>query len=756
MLLIAALLMHDSALSAQDFFPDTGKVAITQHALELRERLRVLSLALRPGEEDCATLVALRMGRGAQVTSAYVTNGEKSDLDSEELFPFDIAATRRLEALRAMNRTGANAVFLNLPDLDALLPGSDARMFWNTDTLEQRLRRLTETTQPDLILLMADKRDGAKSAASTSLSNALVRVCGRMQWKVGHVLTEEADNGTRIVSPNDRHPSLPLPFVHIADSVRASYASLDLQVGRLRHRHPAAYATLLPSGQVNVFAQKKRPLAGAIPDSLRGLDKQVRELASYALRTPAANKALVTRILPVLQRIDRFIVHPATSQPRARRIVLDWKDAVEALRAAALGVTVSYTLEYDVVCERQLVRLGLDSIRSSVALGAMEVAVHDVARGWVLNESLKSRVAVKTGDTLRLLSPARIDYDMPFAQYAQERPSVGRPFPLSLIHFGTKNEETFIYRFAPRIFYAPRFTAEVLTPIVRGYTGEQVITRLTNHSRDGVADLLAVRDSLAFSSVRRVALSSKEATSRDTLFLTWRDSTSSDPHLLSVGYGGVPVTQFLAKPFICAANTTRTIGVVSGWQSGALRETLRRLGFSKIRDCSQTLLSGEILQGLQVVLCDRRTLALRGLHAGESAALQDFASRGGHLVIFAQESESWNAAPIWNSLHLDSSPGLPPDAALRVDTTDALLSQPNQISQSDFQGWLNRMSYNKVSLREPGQNIRVPVRAADGMPLLLTAPVGKGTVTYVDLALGPQWMNVAPGAFRLLANMLSQ
>jgi hypothetical protein len=31
-----------------------------------------------------------------------------------------------------------------------------------------------------------------------------------------------------------------------------------------------------------------------------------------------------------------------------------------------------------------------------------------------------------------------------------------------------------------------------------------------------------------------------------------------------------------------------------------------------------------------------------------------------------------------------------------------------------------------------------------------------GRLTYVDLALGPQWMNVTPGAFRLLANILSQ
>jgi len=43
----------------------------------------------------------------------------------------------------------------------------------------------------------------------------------------------------------------------------------------------------------------------------------------------------------------------------------------------------------------------------------------------------------------------------------------------------------------------------------------------------------------------------------------------------------------------------------------------------------------------------------------------------------------------------------------------------------------------------------------DKSPLIAEWKLGSGTLTYVDLALEPQFLNILPGAFRLLANLLS-
>ncbi len=755
-LLLLALFVRDSAMGAMDFFPDTGKAAIIQSALELRARLRVMSIALRPGEEDCAALALLRMGRGARVTSVYVTNGEKEGLDTDDLYPFDVAATRRVQASKAMAQAGAEAIFLNLPDLDASPSHADARTQWNMDTLELRLRRLLEPTQPALVLLMSDTREGDTSAGSAVVREALLRVCSRLPWKVSQILFEGGGTGKGAPMGGEKHPAFNLTYAGIADTIRASYSSLRFPPARHGQSSATGYKVLYPRGARNVLYRKDVPLAGRIPDSLLALDKQVRDLAGYALRPRITGKELVSRILPVLQRVDRAVTRFAATKPRELRIVLDWKDTLERLRTAALGVSVKHSLEYAVLCERQLVRLTLDNIRANMKLGAMEIVVHDVGRGWILNESLKSRIPVKAGDTLRLITPAKVEYDFPLSLNTQLRPAVGQLLTLTLVHAGARKEETFVYQMSQRIFFAPRFAAEVLTPIVRGYTGEQVITRLTNHSRDGVTDILKVDDTLATSTSARVALSWKEAARIDTLSLTWRGSIADGTSLVHITYGGVPVAQFLARTFECTADTARRIGVISAWKSGALLEALRRIGLSRIRNLSGDAVDSHALDSMDVVVVDRRALSLRGLASSERAALHDFTQRGGHLVVLPQEPEAWQTSSLWTPVQLDASRGLPPDARLSVDTTDVFLSQPNLISRADFEGWLDRMSYNTVTLRAEGADVRVPVRTSDGMPLLVTAPAGRGRVTYVDLALGPQWMNVAPGALRLLANIVSE
>ncbi|NUM77169.1 PIG-L family deacetylase, partial [candidate division KSB1 bacterium] len=83
------------------------------------------------------------------------------------------------------------------------------------------------------------------------------------------------------------------------------------------------------------------------------------------------------------------------------------------------------------------------------------------------------------------------------------------------------------------------------------------------------------------------------------------------------------------------------------------------------------------------------------------------------------------------------------------------LNSPNRLTAQDWEGWLYRRGYNFVSLGQK-DGVEMPVTAAgEGTPLLLTRKLGQGKMTYVDLALTPQWLNVQPGAYRLLANLIS-
>ncbi|MCK4689528.1 MAG: PIG-L family deacetylase, partial [Candidatus Marinimicrobia bacterium] len=84
-----------------------------------------------------------------------------------------------------------------------------------------------------------------------------------------------------------------------------------------------------------------------------------------------------------------------------------------------------------------------------------------------------------------------------------------------------------------------------------------------------------------------------------------------------------------------------------------------------------------------------------------------------------------------------------------------LLNYPNLIAPEDWNGWLYLRGYNIVS-GSSLEDAQLPVKVKRwGTPLIISLRDGKGKRTYVDLALGHQWMNIHPGAFRLLANLIS-
>jgi len=87
---------------------------------------------------------------------------------------------------------------------------------------------------------------------------------------------------------------------------------------------------------------------------------------------------------------------------------------------------------------------------------------------------------------------------------------------------------------------------------------------------------------------------------------------------------------------------------------------------------------------------------------------------------------------------------------------------PNAIGPRDFEGWVQERAIQLLDARDP--QYRELVSATDPFPknpgeqkgLLVEAPVGRGTWTYVGLVLFRQVSAGTPGAYRLLANLVSR
>jgi hypothetical protein len=93
---------------------------------------------------------------------------------------------------------------------------------------------------------------------------------------------------------------------------------------------------------------------------------------------------------------------------------------------------------------------------------------------------------------------------------------------------------------------------------------------------------------------------------------------------------------------------------------------------------------------------------------------------------------------------------------------DALFTRPNRLGAEDWAGWVQERGIQLLDARDA--RYRELLAATDTRPenpgekrgLLVEARVGRGTWTYVGLALFRQWAAGTPGAYRLLANLISR
>jgi len=150
--------------------------------------------------------------------------------------------------------------------------------------------------------------------------------------------------------------------------------------------------------------------------------------------------------------------------------------------------------------------------------------------------------------------------------------------------------------------------------------------------------------------------------------------------------------------------------------------------------------------------------------------LLNYVKGGGHLVVQYNNAE-FNG----EGRREGTSPFAPYPAATtanRVTVEEApvrilapehpLMSVPNKITSSDFQGWVQERGLAFLEARD-SRYIEL-LASADPWPLnpgekkgmLVHARVGKGTWTYVGLSLWRQLAAGVPGAYRILANLVSQ
>ncbi len=226
-----------------------------------------------------------------------------------------------------------------------------------------------------------------------------------------------------------------------------------------------------------------------------------------------------------------------------------------------------------------------------------------------------------------------------------------------------------------------------------------------------------------------------------------------------------------------------TIGYVQspGDQGAAAVE---QLGIRPTLLSADDLAYGDLSRFTTIVTGIRAYRSRPDLRANNQRLL-DYARAGGHVVIQYNRAEfnrladaaaaGSQPAGTPQAAAQQTSPFAPYPAAVtdeRVSVEEApmkvlvpdhpFFTTPNRITPADFDGWVQERGLQFLGARDAhyvellASGDPFPLNPGEKKGILVDAPVGKGTWTYVGLGLWRQLPAGTPGAYRILANLLSR
>jgi len=229
----------------------------------------------------------------------------------------------------------------------------------------------------------------------------------------------------------------------------------------------------------------------------------------------------------------------------------------------------------------------------------------------------------------------------------------------------------------------------------------------------------------------------------------------------SIGYPGLlPYNQYKS-----AELRTRKIdvkvapGLRVGYVMGTgdfVPEAIEALGIAPHLVTDDELATADLSQWNVLVIGIRAYSTRHSLTAAEPR-LESFVERGGTLVV--QYQGATFPAPLPLAMKGMAERVVDEQAPVKLlDPTNSLLAWPNKITSADFDGWFEERGHGFLDHWDPGYTALTETADPGQDPQrggLLVAHRGKGTYIYVAFALYRQFPELVPGAYRLLANLLS-
>ena len=744
----------------------------------------VMNLAAHPDDEDGQTLAYYRGAMDAVAYSVLFTRGEGGQNEIGPDLYEALGALRTDETERAARYLGTEVVHLNLYDFGYSKHAAEAFAAWSTE------ERTNELDAP-----AGQIADSALAALGRDRVTAmLVRL---IRLKKPDVLFTNHDTTT--AQPGAQHGQHQVVGIAAYDAMalaadpayhpeQLEEEGVDLwQPQRLFRRHwrqPDAYDVAVPVGDACPDGRPcaERAMAALREHASQGMGQfisRIRAEATYFTLLRAAPAA------PPLPPDATDLAAGLAPNPHAAAVSVGY--LVDAGRVAPLPEGL-LQVGAPVAVPGESVRMRWDDALAQAVPGGTVTFGYPLVKR---EEGDAATFALADGLATPMLDPGATT-TLPAYRAQYGRSSGGAPVTVA------------VRDAAGQLRYAGRLALEVAPVVVLDPVGPDVrLKRGANALRLGATVYPPAADPVGLAaSLGTDGCAQAFETSADGRHLAARfDCTAAAYRDVPVETGGrVDDVLLLHVPDSVAAGTYRlfasathgdardlqearahllpSVRVPDGLQVGfvrsydnATRDALDLIGASLVDLDSLDLAEGRF-QGLHTIWVDIRAYLTRADLRQHNDQLLEWVEGGGHLVVAYQKLFEWNEgreAPAgMDGENADFAPYPLVLGRDRVTYEDApvtalqpahpLLTFPYAIGPEDWDGWVQERGLYFPESAAPAYRRLLAMSDPGEAPLdtsLLVADYGAGTYAYTALGLYRQLQAHRPGAYRLLANLVS-